>query len=1034
MRVRGLVRLAGAAGIALLAAPAWCQPGDVLDITGRDFAGIRLPAATTSGRIEFGASRVATWTEQGEGPPVRRLLLAGDVQITLGLYRFSAARALVWLSALPDSDPDAGPGVHQVYVYFDRVGTPTADAAVAVSADRLAVQGVFRVIESVVLRGDALTEGRPDEAFVREGERQLASTLRQFITGEPAPLELATPGEPGGPAPGRRLRPTPLRPGVSQPYAPESEEQIAERIADVQRRLAPAERPEPVFARDGVLTIASGRVTIAGGPDETTLVVTSDERSPVTIVYWDRSRGRTLQLTAEQVVVFLDPGSLTETAQFEISDVRGLYLEGDVVADDGQYTIRAPKVYYSMREDRAYLVDAVFWTHTGPGSLPLYVRARAIEQQSRDKFKATGARLTNTAFFDPFLSLGVSTVTIERVGTEERRTIVDARDITLRAGGLPFFYFPRFRGDPAAIPLRGLGFGNSSRTGGVITTAWDAYGLLGLDPGRDTSIDLLLDAYFERGLGIGLDVDWGTERTSGGLFAYALPDDTGEDLTSSGVRLEREGEFRGMVLADHTAKLGEHWTLQLQGAYLSDETFVDALFNPLARTRREFENSAYVKRADDQSVFTTEFKGTFNDFTANQYLQQTPGYTVQRVPEAGYARLADDLLPESAPGLLTYSSEYRLGRLALNFTDPTAAEMGFTRPGQSQAAFGILPNQSIADSLRAQGFTEDWVTRFDTRHEISMQMLAGPVNIMPFIVGRLTAWDRDFRRFSPDADQRERLWGATGVRVGTEMQRVDNRVESRLFDLHRIRHIVAPSVTVWTAGTTIDRQDLPVYDEGVESIAEGTAVRLAVDQTWQTQRGGPGRWRSVDVFKLSAEAVVSSGDVDTESPIGRFFDYRPELSNLGDYGTLDATWQVSEAVALGTATVYDFDLQQQARTSAGTLIQHTPEFSTFADIRYINSQNQTFVNLGAQYELTPKYSLSGFATYDTERGDIQFISTELRRAFPNMVLGIAATYNDVTGETSFGFVLQPLGVPGGRTTFQGMGTGGPVGRAASVGG
>jgi hypothetical protein len=259
--------------------------------------------------------------------------------------------------------------------------------------------------------------------------------------------------------------------------------------------------------------------------------------------------------------------------------------------------------------------------------------------------------------------------------------------------------------------------------------------------------------------------------------------------------------------------------------------------------------------------------------------------------------------------------------------------------------------------------------------------------------------------------------------MGTELQHVDNSVESRLLDLHRIRHIIQPSMTIWYAGTTIDGVDLPVYDDGVESLAEGTAVRMAVDQTWQTQRGGPGRWRSVDVFKFNAELVVSSGDVNQESPIGRYVDYRPEYSNLGNtFATLDAAWQVTEVFGLGANMVYDFDINQPARTDVGAIIQHNPDFSTYLDVRYLNAENSTIFILGADYDLTRKYAVSGNVQYDTELGEIQSISGEVRRRYPNVILGFGASYNNITGETSFSFVFQPVGVTRSSGRLTGIGS------------
>ncbi len=156
----------------------------------------------------------------------------------------------------------------------------------------------------------------------------------------------------------------------------------------------------------------------------------------------------------------------------------------------------------------------------------------------------------------------------------------------------------------------------------------------------------------------------------------------------------------------------------------------------------------------------------------------------------------------------------------LNFTEPTAREMGFDSVERAREAFGLLPDESLADRLRARGFTESGVLRADTRHEFSSQIDLGPVNLTPFVVARGTIYDRAFEEFSPDADDSFRLWGAAGMRVATTIQHVDNDVDNRFLDLHRIRHIIEPSITAWSSASTLDQNDLPLYDEHVESLAD----------------------------------------------------------------------------------------------------------------------------------------------------------------------------------------------------------------------
>jgi hypothetical protein len=287
----------------------------------------------------------------------------------------------------------------------------------------------------------------------------------------------------------------------------------------------------------------------------------------------------------------------------------------------------------------------------------------------------------------------------------------------------------------------------------------------------------------------------------------------------------------------------------------------------------------------------------------------------------------------------------------------------------------------------------------DTRQELAATFDLDFMRVTPFAVGRFTAYDNSFEDFSADGKQ-ERFFYATGSRFSTQITRVDDSVESDVFDLHRVRHIVEPNVTVWYGGSTLGQNDLPVYDDRVESLATGAAVKAGLLQTWQTQRGGPGRWRSVDWITLT-------DDADRESPIGRFFDYRPEYSFLGDFANVDFTWQLTDSVALSSNYVYDLDINQPARTSAGGTIQHSPDFSTYAEVRYINALDTTYVDGGLAYDLTRRYAITASATYDTDLNELQNVGGTVRRKMRESVLGFSIRYDNIRSETSVSLVIEP---------------------------
>lgn len=1008
-------------------------PRDPSAISGRDFADMLVPGAVQIANVQLGGAKVWVWDDAGGGEsPVRRLLIQGDVQAEIGVYRFSAAQAVVWVEQLTQGEPDRAP-IRQIAIYFDRVSDPGAEAGFAQAGDRLLVTAILR--GDLAFRFDALVRGRPeapDVQFVREGERRFAEFLREEAGFGPSGA-------------GTRAAATgPRRPGVDRPFEPNSPLVGADAA-----ELAEPEpdRQEPIFGRDGVITFAVGtnrhqpepgeapdngepvRVTAGENGQDTTVMMSGG----VLLQYQQLSRNRTLQINAQRAVVFLEPGPLTELMRFDVDRVKGIYLEGDVVASDGTYTLRGPRVYYDVRANRATMVDAIFSTYDSRRGIPIYVRAQEIRQQSAQQWETRKARLSTTSFFNPMLQIGTTSVTITQQsipstagggdgdlagpggiggpGAEETRTRFDAKGVTLQAGGLPFFWYPRFRGELENFPLKDLRLESSSGSGPAIKTAWDYFGITGVKPPEGVDLNVLADLYFDRGPGIGAEGDWQDEDSKGRILAYTLPIDYGRDSLSSGAKKGFDHEFRGIVLAEHLQKLDDFWSIQLEGGSISDETFVDAFFREYGVSGREFTNAALLKRQEDNTVLSLLGKGEQIDFTPNQYLLQSLGYNTDKLPELRYTRLADELFSGNSPGWLTYSSDFRASRMQLNFTEPTAAELGFDTLARSRAAFGLAPDESIGDRLRAQGLHESDVLRFDTRHEFAGTFDLEPFKLNPFVVGRFTGYDETFDEFSGDTEQDQyRMWYSMGLRASTQLTRIDDSVESDLFDLHRTRHIIEPNVTVWYAGANLSQNDIPIYDDEVESLATGASVKAGLTQTWQTQRGGPGRWRSVDFLTLRTDYISSTADADRESPIGRFFDYRPEYSLLGEFGLIESTWQLTDAVALSASTIYDFDDSQPARTTAGGLVQHSPEFASFAEIRYINALDVTYLDFGVSYALTRRYNIAVGATYDTDEEDFQRVNTTIRRRGPEATLGISFSYDNIADETGVGVVFEPQGI------------------------
>jgi hypothetical protein len=977
--LRRLAIIAAIAGCALSVAPGALAQPDASP--GDTFAGLVLPAPLQRADIALDAAAGNAW----RAGPVQRLYLEGEVRVTIGDHRFVAERAACWFEPV---QREGGAGVveplWQVALYLENVSDPAADATVAQSADRLLVTAV--ISGEIKAAPAVFREGRPTDpvpaAFLAQAESRLARYLALVAAGQ------AESTDPAGPqiVASERLEPLPT----------------PERI-DPASVLPGAIQPGPIFAENGVITFFGPDRTLVSGDTESSLVITGG----VVVQYSEPSTGRSLQLTAESAVVFLDPGSVREILTFGVEQIRGIYLEGGVVATDGQYTIRGPRFYYDLRTDRGVALDAVFWTYDEQRGLPLYLRADVIRQESESQWSAGGARLSNTSFFEPHYTLGARTVTLRRVEHPDKPDDfrVDARGVQYRIGKVPVVQFPRFQGQVTGrrVPQ----FSVSGRNGDpIVFTRWDIATLLGLDPVDGLDADLLLDGYVDRGVAIGADIAWQGQNSDASLFGTYINDD-GTDQLSSGAEIERDNEDRGVILGEARQRLNDRWTLFAEGAYISDAAFLDAFFGDLTERRREFTNSAYLRRLEGQSLLSFEVRGPSNDFVANEYLLQSRGYQVSRLPEAAFNLVGADI----AGGLLTYTTETRLGGVSLNFSEARAEEIGLDTIERAEAGLGLLPGESPADRLAAQGLNEDSAFRADTRHEISMPLSAGPVRIEPFAIGRATAYDTDFSELRTDGnDDTARLWGAGGVRIGTTLQRVNNSVSNRLLDLDRMRHIIEPSVTVMGAATTLDLGETPVYDERIENNLNGTVVRTGLKSTWQTKRGAGAAERSVDWLTLDANYVWSSDETPQRSPIGRWYESRPELSTGGEFGTLDGAMRLTDAVSLTGDWVFDFEDDSTDTFAAGILTDHGDAFATYIEYREVDAIDASFIHAGAAYELTKRYSLAASAAWDLDEDEFQTIRASLLRRFNQMTAEIGVDYDEIRDDTSFSFTLRPVGV------------------------
>ncbi len=853
----------------LIAGPAAGQ--QTIKITGDRLSGVVLPVEPLFGDIGLTALRGWMWTV-GD---TKRLVLEGDVKVNIAGHAFQSNGAVLWLNRLPSEDGV----INQIAVFFDRVDNPIHRAGMGAAGDRLLVTGSTR--GGVSLRAALVEDRRPqNHPLLNQGEARMAMHVRRVI-GEEQQLH---------------RQPQIDRPEAKREFIPQPGGTVQRQDWELSVEIElPEVRTQP-WLRDphAMVYFSAESIEIVPGEEENTITAIGS----IVVEYFAENRGEEfgqMTLAADRCVIFTEPGSLRDMAAWEMeaSQIRGIYLEGNVAAsaNEDEYVVRSPRMYYDFATGRAIMVDAILRTYARGGRLPIYARATEMRQVAENQWDTRTVRVSTSEFYTGHLALGSDRMTVTRrpvAGGQasegvERETYLEAKGITMRAGGTPFFYWPHFSGTIKNIPLKSIEVGGGDNDGLRIETTWDLFSLLSSERIEGVNAALSIDGFTDRGAGVGLEFDYDLTVGAGDVELYGMYDD-GVDITSSGQEVDQDDEIRGIALWEHQSRLSQYWTMQAQLSYISDETFISARREDDFRERREYETSLYLKRQKDRAALTFLAKYDLNDFISNDYLLASTQYKVDKLPEITYRRYGDSWFRDR----MTYSTETRLTRMRMAFERSTSRELGVPSRG-----FGLRPDDQISDALRATGLESKYVTRFDSRHELAWPTQWGIFNLTPFVVGRLTGYDDDFEQYSQDADD-FRVFGSIGVRVNTQFQRVDNSVESRLFDLHRVRHIIEPSMTAWFSHADVSEDDLPVYDLEVESLGTCAAVRVGVRNTWQTQRGGPGRWNSVNFLTADTNLVLNSRDANEESPIAQFFDYRPEYSQFGHHLQQGVLWLVSD--------------------------------------------------------------------------------------------------------------------------------------------
>ncbi len=798
---------------------------------------------------------------------------------------------------------------------------------------------------------------------------------------------------------------------------------IEKKAPEAQRQLGPQEgRDTPPTEITTVHVEATGGITGEKDPDNPNrrILLTKDK------IYISMGTAKSkdhIELRADYAVIFTRKDLPQEDSDEKVpyappvvglpdtgERITGVYLEGDVIMTRGPRKITGEALYYDFVEQNALILKPVLRTIQEQRNIPIYVRGDKAKVHGMRETEFYNAVVSTSDFKTPTYQFGAKRVRVrdetpyddEGEKLSEQRMTGEYEQGVGAIRGVPMFWSPKgkFSWEEGHSALRKLQpvFGGQRDYG--VETEWQLFRLLGIVKPEGFSATLTASGYKKAAL-VGVDMDYerreGNRQYSGYGLAYGMWDEQSKvQFGDENVQPINRPE-RGRLLLRHKEFLPKDWQIQAELSLISDRAYLEEFFSDEYWAGKEQENLIYAKKQRDNWAITALLKTKLNYFET-----QTESY-----PDISAYLIGQPVLGNR----LTYFGEARMGAKRLDVSNSDTKHWknrGWTFTGKN------------ADSLNDLYTDSDVTGRFDTRHEIDLPLSPmtpiGPVNVVPYAVGRLSVWTD-----SPgDNNAKVRPYAQFGVRSNMHFWRIYNNAESRLLDVHKLKHIITPEANFFTSfDGGVQATDLYQFDQNVEGFSHNTGAQFAIYQRLQTKRGPVGNQQTVDWMRFNVQAGIfdrhnfetidEDGNISVFTGDGRYFFSRPEYSLARNYVSADYLWNISDSTAFMADIKWDLDDGHCDLWNVGFAVERSPRLSYYMGMRYINELDSNALTFGAKYKINKKYSVSFFEQYDFRTNGGQNLGSRLSivRRFPRWNVGLTLLYDQRYSENDeFGAMIS----------------------------
>ncbi len=744
----------------------------------------------------------------------------------------------------------------------------------------------------------------------------------------------------------------------------------------------------------------------------------------------------TIDITADKLVIWSDGKNVPDLngnkSQSNTLPLQ-VYLEGNVVFRQGDRKLIADKMFYDVTLKRGTILNSQIWTPADGYEGLLRINAEKLQQLNANEFYAENAFVTSSMMGKPSYRIQMDSVMIrdqvspiidpvtglqkedplQKTPLYSHQQYIDGKNGTVYAGDVPIFYWPSAttKLEQPTMYIRSLRVGSDSTYGFQLFTGWNAYELFGCtNPPEGTDLTLNIDPLTNRGIGHGAVFDFDRYMESG-LFSGPINGqidfwgiyDWGKDNLGEGRRSvvpEQKYRYKLNTQARHVFSNGLELTAET--GILSDRDFM----------QEYFKDDWFLKKSPATGLQLRQEIGNLSwdialDAKVNNFYTET-----QQLPRADLYWLGESLLSDS----LTWYSASSAGYYKLSpGSYPTAKE-----------------NQQFFDYLNWEQANAGG--RFVTRNELDYPFQAGPVKVVPYVLGEAGWWGAN------ETGNVDRLYGQVGIRAAMPFWKAFPGVRNQLLDLHGIVHKASLELEWYWGDSSRSMYDMPLYDmlddqsiiqyrhmfgatvfggptpyrfdersyalrsglgnhvtsPGIEILDDINVIRLGLNQRWQTKRGPEGRQRIIDWITL--DAGISLYPDRNRDNYGSF-------AGLANY---DFGWRLGDRFSVVSSGLWDFFDDGIHAWSIGGKLEKPGQGELYAGIHFLSGPvKNTVLSLSAKYWMSPKWHITFGSDFDIEgQGNIgqSFAITRVGES----LLVRAGFYVDATRDDyGFSLTLEP---------------------------